>query len=346
MPQTSDFDYHLPKNRIATHPPKSRGDAKLLVIDRSTQTLTHRHYSNLADYFKPGDVLVLNNTQVFPARLITQNSKGQSRELLILEKHTADTNSHIATALHHGKVKVGETLTIHNHQLKIIDKTETGSIVIDSDLPIPDLLDNFGQVPLPPYLNRPATPKDTTRYQTIFAQHWGSAAAPTASLNFTDSLKQTLVDRGVIIKYLTLHVGLGTFLPIRTTNLTNHHMHQEFFQIPTDTTHAICTAKATNHSVTALGTTVTRALEFAADQILTTENREPTAVTGEADIFIYPGYDFKIIDHLLTNFHAPASTVLMLTAAFAGWPLLKQAYQQALKYEYKFLSYGDSTLIL
>ncbi|MCW1907763.1 MAG: tRNA preQ1(34) S-adenosylmethionine ribosyltransferase-isomerase QueA, partial [Candidatus Saccharibacteria bacterium] len=204
-----------------------------------------------------------------------------------------------------------------------------------------ELAEQTGKVPLPPYMHREATKEDAERYQTVFAHTPGSVAAPTASLNFTDELRQKLEAKGVIVTYLTLHVGLGTFMPIRTDNIEDHEMHSEYFEIPDATVSAINTARKAGHQITAIGTTVARTLEFAAADIIAGKS----AISGEANIFIYPGYSFKLVNCLLTNFHASKSTVLMLTAAFAGWDNLHAAYRTAIQEKYAFLSYGDSMLI-
>ena len=217
-----------------------------------------------------------------------------------------------------------------------------GLAIIESNQDLRDLCERFGAVPLPPYMKRDATPLDIERYQTVFADEKGSVAAPTASLNMTEEILQTLKDKGVNVCYLTLHVGLGTFMPIRVDNLEKHKMHQEYFQIPVKTIEEIQKAKQSGKKVFALGTTVTRTLEYAAEDIL---NKQAEPLTGEADIFIYPGYKFQTIDALITNFHAPKSTVLMLASAFAGWDNLKKAYDHAASEKYHFLSYGDSMII-
>ena len=245
--------------------------------------------------------------------------------------------------IYRGKLHENEQLTIGEAQITVQHINDDGTAVIISDTNLDCLADQHGSVPLPPYMKRVATTDDTARYQTVFAEHRGSVAAPTASLNMTAELLQKIRDKGVTIAYLTLHVGLGTFSPIKTDDLASHHMHSEYFCIPAETITAIRNAKQQGRSVVALGTTVTRALEYAHADIL--DNSSIKISRGEANIFIYPGYDFKVIDKLITNFHAPKSTVLMLTAAFAGWDNLKNAYGSAVENKYSFLSYGDSMLI-
>lgn len=332
-----EFTYTLPKDKIATHPPKVRGEAKLLVLDRKTGGIEDRQYADLVDYLQPGDVLVLNDTKVLPARLITQDSDAQPIELLILEKHASGDFTKV---LYRGHIQPDDILTIKNHKIRVTKVHEGGIAEVESDIDLLELAFEYGDVPLPPYMKREATSEDVERYQTAFARQVGSVAAPTASLNLTTSLLERIRTKGVNIQYLTLHVGLGTFLPIRVDTVENHKMHSEYFEIPPDTVQAI----QQTDRVIAVGTTVCRTLEYAADQIKSYKGTDP--ITGEADIFIYPGFEFKIVDGLLTNYHAPKSTVLMLAAAFAGWGYLLGAYEHALQSDYRFLSYGDSMLII
>jgi S-adenosylmethionine:tRNA ribosyltransferase-isomerase len=343
----SDYSYTLPEELIASHPPKERGTSRLLVLGREKSDISHRRYSDLAELLEPGDVVVLNDTKVIKARLIAKNSKHQDRELLLLEEH-AGSDPHTRRAMYRGKLTAGETLHVGDAQIVISDVLAGGIALITSKVNLLSLASHSGSVPLPPYMNRAATAEDTKRYQTVFAKKPGSVAAPTASLNFTKELGSKLVAKGVKIAYLTLHVGLGTFLPIRTGKVEDHVMHSEYFEIPTNTAEVIRHAKAEGRKILALGTTVARTLEFAAPQLLNKiDDRQNylTGLQGEANIFIYPGYEFKMVDALLTNFHAPKSTVLMLTAAFAGWENLTAAYQAAINEKYAFLSYGDSMLI-
>ena len=336
--RTEDFDYRLPEKLIAQHPPKVRGSSRLLVLHKQTGTTEHYKYPNLYKFLHEGDVVVLNNTKVIKARLLAQNKDDKYRELLLLEQHGHKFGIHTHKVLYRGKIHVNEILTIHGHIVTVKEVNDGGIAVVTSSENLLELADNFGLVPLPPYMKREATAEDIARYQTVFAQKAGSVAAPTASLNFTAALEQQLKAQGVKIVYLTLHVGLGTFLPIRVDDVTKHKMHSEYFEIPKETVEAIQNAK----SVLAVGTTVARTLEYCGNQIL---HEKPQDLSGEADIFIYPGYEFKVVDKLITNFHAPRTTVLMLTAAFAGWKNLEKAYKEATDEEYAFLSYGDSMLI-
>lgn len=328
----SDYNYNLPEERIAKYPPKERGSTRLLALDHQTGEITDSYYCDLADFLNPGDVLVLNDTRVMQSRLFCELSDGRKRELVVLEKHGNEPQR----VMYRGKLHDDDILFIKNNKITITKILGNGIAEVKSEINLNKLTENYGTVPLPPYLHRDATEADKKRYQTVWAKHMGSAAAPTASLNMTDELLEKLHQKGIIIKYLTLHVGLGTFLPIRSDNVEDHKMHSEWFHIPEETINAIELAKKSNHRVISLGTTVARTLEYYG---------KTGKTEGEDDIFIYPGFKFKIIDALLTNYHAPKSTVLMLTAAFAGWDHLKIAYDHAVESKYNFLSYGDSMFI-
>lgn len=356
MMKLENYTYNLPESLIASHPPEERGSSRLLSINRKTGEIKDDVYQNIADYFKPGDVLVLNDTKVIKARLFVRKPSGAEREIVVLERHTSD-NWFNHKVMYRGKLKVGDKLTVDGADA-IITVTKIlgeGIAEVQSTEDLRQLCEEFGAVPLPPYMRRDATPLDVQRYQTVFADENGSVAAPTASLNMTDSILQKLKSKGVKIHYLTLHVGLGTFMPIRVDDIKKHHMHQEYFEVPASTVQAVQQAKQAGNRVIALGTTVTRTLEYAADDILSnnasSQSKEKSIeqavqpLKGEADIFIYPGYKFKLIDGLVTNFHAPKSTVLMLASAFAGWDNLLAAYNHAITAEYRFLSYGDSMII-
>lgn len=339
----SDFTYELPADHIAKYPTAVRGTSRLLVLHRDTGILEHRHYGDITDYVSGGDLVVLNDTKVIRARLQASDSTGKLYELLLLESHAPDTDIHTHRALYRGKVHAGMSLKVNGEQISIGAIESEGVAVLKANCNLFELAEKFGTVPLPPYLKREATEEDIKRYQTEFASKSGSVAAPTASLNFTNRIKNALTQKGVNISTITLHVGLGTFLPIRTDSVEKHVMHSEYFEIPASTTEAILRAKANGKQVIAIGTTVTRTLEYAAKDIL--NSTSPAAIHGEADIFIYPGYTFRLVDALLTNFHAPKSTVLMMAAAFAGWNTLKNSYETALQEDYQFLSYGDSMFI-
>ena len=328
----SDYTYDLPEERIAKYPPTERGSTRLLVLDRKTGNIKDSYYRDLTDFLNPGDVLVLNDTRVMQSRLFCHLPDGRPRELVVLEKHGDEPQR----VMYRGKLHDGDILTVEKEKITIDKILGNGIAEVSSATPLAELAEKYGTVPLPPYLHRDAEESDKKRYQTVWAKNMGSAAAPTASLNMTEELLQKLRAKGIIIKYLTLHVGLGTFLPIRTDEVEGHKMHSEWFHIPEETIQAIDAAKSASHRVVALGTTVARTLEHYG---------KTGKTEGEDDIFIYPGFEFQVIDALLTNFHAPKSTVLMLASAFAGWPHLKNAYDHAIAEKYNFLSYGDSMLI-
>lgn len=338
------FSYHLPKEKVALFPPKNRGDAKLLVLHKNG-SLEHKNYADLHQYLSAGDVLVVNNTKVIPTRIMAKTKKGTIRELLLLEKHQlGQQNKGLFRAIYRGKIKKGDKLFVGKTRIKIKNILPGPIACLSCDKNLYNIAQKIGSTPLPPYIKRPPKILDRRRYQTIFAKHPGSSAAPTASLNFTRALEKKIKSKKVKIEYLTLHVGLGTFMPIRTNSIENHKMQSEWFYIPMKTIKAIRKAKQEEKKIIAVGTTVARSLEYSAAKILSSSTDKP--IQGEADNFIYPGYNFQVVDILLTNFHAPRSTVLLLAAAFAGWTNLKKAYKEAMKKDYKFLSYGDSMLIL
>ncbi len=335
--------YVLPPKKIAQEPPKTRGASRLLVLQRNTHKLEDRRYADVIDYLEPGDVLVLNDTKVMPARLIAKFADGRERELMLTEKHARTLLENQAQVVHRGKLRVSDELYVGKEKLRVVDVLDGGQAIIEADRSVVEVADEYGATPLPPYIRRKANQDDAERYQTVFAHETGSVAAPTASLNMTDELLRAIKEKGVEVVYLTLHVGRGTFLPIRAEKVNDHKMHEEYFELPAETLEKIRRAKQGGGRVVALGTTATRALEYAAEDILQSSIQE---LNGEADIFIHPGYTFRIVDALLTNFHAPESTVIQLAAAFAGEDFLKESYQHALEDGYKFLSYGDSMLVL
>jgi len=341
--QLADFHYDIPEELIASKPPEVRGEARLLALDRKTGQVADRMYADCVDYLDTGDVLVINDTKVIKARLIAHKASNDAkRELILVEKHGKTDDWHTHKVIYRRSLRVGEKLCVGDDELEVVEILGGGLAVIKSARDLLEVADEYGSVPLPPYMRREATAADIERYQTVFADQQGSVAAPTASLNMTQDILAQLREKGVIVVNATLHVGLGTFLPIRIDDVTKHTMHKEYFEVPRQTIAVIQEAKQSGKRVFALGTTVTRTLEYAHRQIL---EEAPVDISGEADIFMYPGYTFKTIDGLLTNFHMPDSTVLMLTAAFAGWDKLRPAYEHAVHERYKFFSYGDSMLI-
>ena len=372
--ELKDYTYELPEDRIAAHPPKIRGTSRLIALNRKNGEITDSFYKNIADFFEKGDLLILNDTKVIKARLFATKENGAERELVILERHSFDSDWHKHKVMYRGKLKAGNKLFVKNSspeeknqnqnskaEIVVEEILGDGIAIVSSKADLRELCENFGTVPLPPYMRRDATPLDIERYQTVFAEEKGSVAAPTASLNMTEEILNSLRKKGVEIKYLTLHVGLGTFMPIRVEKIEEHKMHQEYFEIPAETAEEIRKTHQNGGRVFALGTTVARTLEYAHNAIFekslngNSGNRKDLSkvsknqngdLSGEADIFIFPGYEFKTIQGLITNFHAPKSTVLMLASAFAGWENLKNAYSHAIQNgEYKFLSYGDSMII-
>ncbi len=333
--KVSDFNYNLPEERIAKFPPEVRGSSRLCVLERETGEIIDSHYRELDQFLRAGDVIILNDTKVMQSRIFTTLPDGREREIVVLERHTGDK---LTRVMYRGKIHAGDILTVKGSSEKIVvqEVLDGGIATVESEIPLENLAEKYGTVPLPPYLHRDATAADKKRYQTVWARNTGSAAAPTASLNMTDELLDRLREKGVRVCYLTLHVGLGTFLPIRTDEVEAHKMHSEWFSILPETVEAIFQAKKSGGRVVALGTTVARTLEYYG---------KTGKTSGEDDIFIYPGFEFTMVDALLTNFHAPKSTVLMLAAAFAGWENLHRAYDHCVEEKYNFLSYGDSMLI-
>ncbi len=341
--KTSDFDYQLDDSLIADVPPEIRGTTRLLALNKKTGHYEDRTYLDVIDYLNPGDVLVLNDTKVIKARIKAQKENGAIRDLILIEKHGKTDDWHFHKVLYRKKMNKGDVLRAGKYTLLVEEILGDGIAQIKSDKDLLELAQEIGTVPLPPYMHREATALDIERYQTVWADDAGSVAAPTASLNMTAEALSSIEQKGVIVCYATLHVGLGTFLPIRVDDVTTHTMHKEFFVLPKETITSIRDAKKNNKRIFALGTTITRTLEYNGDFIASDEIAVDKQ--GDADIFIYPGYSFKVIDGLITNFHAPRSTVLMLTAAFAGWNHLLPAYNHATAAQYSFLSYGDSMVI-
>ncbi len=337
-----DFYYDLPQELIAQDPLERRSDSRLMVLNRTTGEVTHKHFYNIKEYLQPGDCLVINNTKVIPARLIGQRAAtGGAVEVLLLKRLTDDTWE---TLVKPGKkARIGEKLSFGDGLLtaEVTDIVEEGNRIVRFTYEgiFEEILDALGQMPLPPYITHKL--EDKTRYQTVYAKHDGSAAAPTAGLHFTHELLDEIRAMGVSIAEVTLHVGLGTFRPVKVENVLEHHMHSEFYQITAEAAATINAAKAAGHRIISVGTTSTRTLESAAAADGTIAES-----SGWTDIFIYPGYEFKVIDGLITNFHLPESTLVMLVSALAGREHVLSAYEQAVKERYRFFSFGDAMLIV
>lgn len=336
-----DYDYDLPEELIAQDPLEDRSSSRLMVLDRQTGDVEHRHFTDILEYLHPGDCLVINNTKVIPARLFGVKEDTQAKiEVLLLKRKENDIWE---TLVKPGKkAKPGTKLVFGDGLLtaEVVDVVEEGNRLIQFhyDGIFEEILDQLGQMPLPPYITHQL--KDKNRYQTVYAKYDGSAAAPTAGLHFTKELLQKVKDMGVDIAEVTLHVGLGTFRPVKVENVLDHHMHSEFYMVSQEAADKINRAKESGHRVIAVGTTSTRTLEAAAD-----ENGRLHETSGWTEIFIYPGYQFKVIDALITNFHLPQSTLVMLVSALAGREYVLHAYKIAVKERYRFFSFGDAMLI-
>lgn len=336
-----DYDYDLPEELIAQDPLEDRSSSRLMVLDRQTGDVEHRHFTDILEYLHPGDCLVINNTKVIPARLFGVKEDTQAKiEVLLLKRKENDIWE---TLVKPGKkAKPGTKLVFGDGLLtaEVVDVVEEGNRLIQFhyDGIFEEILDQLGQMPLPPYITHQL--KDKNRYQTVYAKYDGSAAAPTAGLHFTKELLQKVKDMGVDIAEVTLHVGLGTFRPVKVENVLDHHMHAEFYMVSQEAADKINRAKESGHRVIAVGTTSTRTLEAAAD-----ENGRLHETSGWTEIFIYPGYQFKVIDALITNFHLPQSTLVMLVSALAGREHVLHAYEIAVKERYRFFSFGDAMLI-
>lgn len=337
-----DYDYDLPEELIAQDPLEDRSSSRLMVLDRQTGDVEHRHFTDILEYLHPGDCLVINNTKVIPARLFGVKEDTQAKiEVLLLKRKENDIWE---TLVKPGKkAKPGTKLVFGDGLLtaEVVDVVEEGNRLIQFhyDGIFEEILDQLGQMPLPPYITHQL--KDKNRYQTVYAKYDGSAAAPTAGLHFTKELLQKVKDMGVDIAEVTLHVGLGTFRPVKVENVLDHHMHSEFYMVSQEAADKINRAKESGHRVIAVGTTSTRTLEAAAD-----ENGRLHETSGWTEIFIYPGYQFKVIDALITNFHLPQSTLVMLVSALAGREHVLHAYEIAVKEKYRFFSFGDAMLII
>ena len=339
--KTADFYFDLPQELIAQDPLEDRSSSRLLVLDRETGKTEHHIFKDVIDYLNPGDCLVVNNTKVIPARLFgTKEGTEAKIEILLLKRKENDVWE---TLVKPGKkAKPGTRITFGEGLLtgEVIDVVEEGNRLIKFtyDGIFEEILDQLGQMPLPPYITHQL--KDKNRYQTVYAKHDGSAAAPTAGLHFTPELLEEIKAKGVNIAHVTLHVGLGTFRPVKVEDVTNHHMHSEFYIVEEDQAKLINETKKRGGKIVSVGTTSCRTLESATD-----ENGILQAGSGWTDIFIYPGYQFKMIDRLITNFHLPESTLLMLVSALAGKDHIMAAYEEAVRERYRFFSFGDAMLI-
>ena len=339
--KVEDFDYYLPEELIAQTPLKKRDESRLMVVDKKTGSIEHKHFSDIIDYLNPGDTLVLNDTKVLPARLIgTKEETNATIEILLLKNIEGDDWECLVKPAR--RVHLGTIISFGDGLLKAkcIKEFDEGikhfTLIYDGVLV--EILDKLGTMPLPPYIHEKLEDKD--RYQTVYAKNLGSAAAPTAGLHFTKELLEKINDKGIDVCYITLHVGLGTFRPVSVDTIEEHKMHSEFYMMEKDVADKLNLAKKEGRKIISVGTTTTRTLEA-----IMNKYGEFKECSGYTDIFIYPGYKFKAIDNLITNFHLPKSTLVMLVSALAGRDNILNAYKTAVEEKYRFFSFGDSMFI-
>jgi len=340
--RTDSFSYHLPGELIAQEPLPQRDNARLLVLRRNSGEIEDGSFKQLPQYLKPGDLLILNDTRVIPARLLGQRKDtGGKVELLLLKRLTEEKWEALCSPGR--RVKPGVVLIFGDGLLEaeVLEKNSAGvrTVLFRGNRPLDDLIGTLGRVPLPPYIKKEL--ENIERYQTIYADKSGSAASPTAGLHFTPAIFEALKSRGIDWAYLTLHIGVGTFSPVRDEYVEDHRMHSEFFELPASTAQKINLTKKNGGRIVAVGTTCCRVLETMGN-----DRGEVKKGRGETDLFIYPGYNFKVIDALITNFHLPRSTLLMLVCAFAGKDKTLKAYEKAVEWRYRFYSFGDAMLII
>ncbi len=341
--KVEDFDFHLPEQLIAQTPLKDRTSSKLMVLNRQDKTIHHKHFHDVIEYLHPGDCLVLNNTKVLPARLFgIKQDTGAKVEVLLLHQQEADDWEVLVKPAR--KVKVGTIISFGDDRLaaECIGEKEHGGRILRFHYKgiFYEILNELGEMPLPPYIKEQLDDQD--RYQTVFAKEEGSAAAPTAGLHFTKELLKEIEAKGIYIAYITLHVGLGTFRPVNVDKIENHEMHAEFYHVDKETARLLNDVKDRGGKIISVGTTSTRTLETIARD----HDGKFTEASGWTDIFIYPPYEFKAIDGIITNFHLPKSTLIMLVSAFARREFVLKAYHEAVEKEYRFFSFGDAMLIL
>jgi S-adenosylmethionine:tRNA ribosyltransferase-isomerase len=338
-----EFDYHLPASLIAQYPSSQRGETSLMILHRQTGVFEHQAFQDIAKYLHAGDLLVMNNTRVLPARLIGKKETGGRIEMLFLPSWNGSGGEWKALIKGSRKVKRGSRIQFESGLQGEIEEVKAGKarVSFSDHGEVAELLRKIGHVPLPPYIKRADEPLDRERYQTVFAERDGSIAAPTAGLHFTLALLQSLKENGVRTTWITLHIGIGTFTPVKAFDIENHTMEAEWIEISEETAKEIKATKARGGRVISVGTTTTRALESFSDG-----NGGVKSGKGMTSLFIYPSHRFRVIDGLITNFHLPKSTLIMLVSAFVGKDLLMRAYQEAVDRKYRFYSYGDAMLIL
>jgi S-adenosylmethionine:tRNA ribosyltransferase-isomerase len=350
--KVADFDFYLPKEFIAERPLKDRDSSRLLVLHRDG-VIEHKHFTDLPAYLSPGDMLLINNTRVFPARLTGSRETGEKLEIVLVREKENGVWEVLSKGNYSGSLKISEKLRA------VLQKGKTAHFKYSGDFM--DLIWEYGSMPLPPYIKRLPDTLDKETYQTVYSREEGSIAAPTAGLHFTKRLLEEMVSRGVVLRELTLHVGVGTFRPIRSEDVEEHDMEPEYFTIEKDLISEIERTKTAGKRIVSIGTTTTRAIEGLMSGSYTNSSNPPSPpllkggkgglqnskfLSGATDIFIYPGYEFKAVTSLVTNFHLPKSTPLMLVSALCGWEKLRESYERAVIAKYRFFSYGDAMLIL
>lgn len=338
--QLSDFDFTLPKELIAKYPSETRSSCRLLLLNRQTGQIEDKVFTDIIDYINQGDLLIFNNTKVIPARLYGKKASGGKIEILI--ERLLEDNRALAHIKASKSPKIGTELILGEEGNVSVTMLARHDTLFELQFPddVLNILNEIGHIPLPPYIDRPDEAQDREVYQTVYSKVPGAVAAPTAGLHFDQPLLEKLKNKGVEMEFVTLHVGAGTFQPVRVENIETHIMHAEYAEVPTSVVDAVLACKARGNKVIAVGTTSVRALESAAQQ-----TGKIMPFFADTRIFIYPGYHFNVIDSLITNFHLPESTLIMLVAAFAGYENTMHAYQQAVKEQYRFFSYGDAMFI-
>ena len=340
-----DFDYPLPKKYIAQSPNSKRDQSKLMVLHRDSQKIEHKKFSNIINYLKKNDLLILNNTKVFPARLFATKDRTDAKVEVFLLRELSENLWEVMVRPAR-KVRIGNKLVFTKDlTCDVIDNTVSGGRVVrfesSNGKDLHETIDKIGTSPLPPYIDREADSNDKKRYQTVYAKERGAVAAPTAGMHFTDALLKKIIDKGIKIEYVTLHIGLGTFRPVQVEDLNRHQMDSEYFEVSTQTAMAINAAKKKHRKIVAVGTSTIRALEtVVVSGFMVSPKR------GWTDKFIYPPYEYKMVDGMVTNFHMPKSTLMMMVSAFADREFLLKAYREAKKHNYNFLSYGDAMIII
>lgn len=341
--KTSDFDYHLPEHLIAQSPCNVRSNSRLLHYSRYNKEIQHLQFTDILDIINPEDLLVFNNTEVIPARIFGHKETGGKVEMLVerlVNDHQCLAHVKASKTPKPGSIiTVGDSTKNKSFSIKVVERASDLFVLNSGENTMASIMQSIGHMPLPPYINRDDNSEDFSRYQTVYAQSPGAVAAPTAGLHFDDELLKKIKDKGIDSAYVTLHVGAGTFQPVRCKDIENHPMHQEYLIVPQETVDKCNEARSRGGRIIAIGTTTVRSLETASKE------GQLKAFSGDTDIFIYPGYTFKSVDVLLTNFHLPESTLLMLISALAGKDEIMRCYSSAIKEEYRFFSYGDAMFI-